>query len=93
MADRSITLPVSGMTCANCAMNIERVVNKLNGVQAVHVNFASEQASVTYDTEKLGLGDIADQIKKAGFAVYHAKADFAVTGMTCANCAAISSGC
>ena len=31
-ADRSITLPVSGMTCANCAMTIERALGKLPGV-------------------------------------------------------------
>ena len=88
MNDKTIILPVSGMTCANCAMNIERVVGKLKGVQEINVNFASEQASVTYDAEKLAINDIFDQVKKAGFGVSHAKTDFAVTGMTCANCAA-----
>ena len=83
-----ITLPISGMTCANCAMNIERIVGKLEGIQDVSVNFASEQASVTYDAGKLGMNDIAGQIQKAGFDVRNAKTDFAVTGMTCANCAA-----
>jgi len=88
MNNETISLPISGMTCANCAMNIERVVGKLKGVQAVNVNFASEQASVTYDNGKLTLNDIADQVTKAGFSVRNAKTDFAVTGMTCANCAA-----
>jgi len=88
MTDRTLTLPISGMTCANCAMNIERVVGKMDGVQAVNVNFASEQAKVTYNAEKLGLDDIAGQVSKAGFNVRNAKIDFAVTGMTCANCAA-----
>jgi Cu+-exporting ATPase len=88
MADQTITLPISGMTCANCAMNIERTLGKLEGIRAVNVNFASEQASVTYDNGKLGIRDIAGQIKKAGFKVRNAKTDFAVTGMTCANCAA-----
>ena len=88
MKDETITLPISGMTCANCAMNIERIVGKLEGIRSVSVNFASEQASVTYNTGKLGLNDIAGQIKKAGFNVPNAKTGFAVTGMTCANCAA-----
>ncbi|RLC00493.1 MAG: cation-transporting ATPase PacS, partial [Deltaproteobacteria bacterium] len=69
MNSETISLPISGMTCANCAMNIERVVGKLKGVQAVNVNFASEQASVTYDNGKLTLNDIADQVTKAGFGV------------------------
>jgi Cu+-exporting ATPase len=88
MSDQTVSLPISGMTCANCAMNIERVVGKLDGVQAVNVNFASEQANVTYTPEKLGLKEIAGQITKAGFKVRNARIDFAVTGMTCANCAA-----
>jgi len=86
--EKSITLPISGMTCANCAMNIERIVGKMDGIRTVNVNFASEQASVTYNTGKLALNDIADTVKKAGFSVRNARTDFAVTGMTCANCAA-----
>jgi len=88
MADETITLPISGMTCANCAMNIERVVGKMEGIQAVNVNFASEQAKVTYNAEKMGLKDIAGQVKKAGFNIRNARIDFSVSGMTCANCAA-----
>lgn len=87
MTDKTLTLPISGMTCANCALNIERVVGKMDGIQTVNVNFASELAKVTYNAEKLGLDDIAGQVKKAGFHVRNAKIDFAVTGMTCANCA------
>jgi Cu+-exporting ATPase len=41
MEDRQITLPVSGMSCANCAMNIERGVKKIPGVREAAVNFAS----------------------------------------------------
>jgi len=88
MNDETIILPISGMTCANCAMNIERVVGKLEGVQTVNVNFATEQARIAYDNGKLSLNAIAEQINKAGFTVRHARTDFAVTGMTCANCAA-----
>jgi copper chaperone CopZ len=35
------------MTCANCAMNIERTVKKLTGITDARVNFASEQAAVS----------------------------------------------
>ena len=49
MPSQKITIPVSGMTCANCATNIERGLRKLPGVEEVNVNFASEQAGVTFD--------------------------------------------
>ena len=44
MTEKTITLPVTGMTCANCAANIERGLKKLEGVQNSNVNFAAEQA-------------------------------------------------
>ena len=49
MSDKTITLPITGMTCTNCAMNIERNVKKLDGVTEAHVNFATEEAAISYD--------------------------------------------
>ena len=43
---QKLTLPITGMTCANCAANIERVVKKLEGVAEANVNFAAENAAV-----------------------------------------------
>ena len=85
--EQHLNIPVSGMTCANCAMNIERSLKKVVGVSAVAVNFASEQASVTYDDGTLGISEIVDAVTKAGYAVLPAKVDLPVRGMTCANCA------
>jgi len=44
MTEHTISLPIGGMTCANCAANIERSLNKVTGIQEAVVNFASEQA-------------------------------------------------
>jgi Cu+-exporting ATPase len=88
MSDDKITLPVTGMTCANCAMNIERTVKKLDGISDAQVNFAAEQAAIAFDPTQLHLKDVIARIKDSGFAVPTNKVEFAVTGMTCANCAA-----
>ena len=48
MTEQKLTLPITGMTCANCAANIERVVKKLEGVAEANVNFAAESAAVSY---------------------------------------------
>jgi len=87
MATESVTLPISGMTCANCAMNIERSVRKLPGVEAASVNFAAERAEVAYDPAQLKVADLVARVEKTGFKVPTAKVELAVTGMTCANCA------
>ena len=52
----SVELDIGGMTCASCAMRIEKKLNKLDGVQA-SVNYATEKARVSvpegYDTAQL----------------------------------------
>jgi P-type Cu+ transporter len=88
MTLQKLTLPISGMTCANCAMNIERGLGKLPGIRDAAVNFASEQAVVEIDPAEATIDEVLQKIHDTGFSVPAAKADFTVTGMTCANCAA-----
>lgn len=87
MAEQNVTLPVTGMTCANCALNIERNVKKLEGVTGAGVNFATEQATVHYDPEHIKVKDLVEKVQDAGYGVARASVEFPVTGMTCANCA------
>ncbi|MGD9300508.1 MAG: heavy metal translocating P-type ATPase [Desulfobacterales bacterium] len=88
MTEKKFTLPITGMTCANCAANIERGVKKLNGVADASVNFAAESAAVTFDSQQLQLQDVVEQIHASGFRVPTTKLEMPVTGMTCTNCAA-----
>jgi len=88
MAEQKFTLPITGMTCANCAANIERGVKKLKGVAEASVNFAAESAAVSFDPQQLQLQDVVEKIHASGFGVPTTKLEMPVTGMTCANCAA-----
>ncbi len=88
MTEQKFTLPITGMTCANCAANIERGVKKLKGVAEANVNFAAENAAVSFDPQQLQLRDVIEKIHNSGFGVSTAKVEMPVTGMTCANCAA-----
>jgi Cu+-exporting ATPase len=87
MPEKNVTLPVTGMTCTNCALNIERNVKKLPGVKEMNVNFATEQATVAFDTDEIQINDVVEKIYDAGYGVATATVEFPVTGMTCANCA------
>ena len=61
MPEKKITLPITGMTCANCAMNIERALKKkVPGVLNAVVNFAAEQVSVTYVPSVTGVEEGTD---------------------------------
>jgi len=88
MTEQKFTLPITGMTCANCAANIERGVKKLKGVADASVNFAAENAAVSFDPQQLQLRDVVEKINDSGFGVPTSRIEMPVTGMTCANCAA-----
>lgn len=87
MAEKLITLPIIGMSCANCATNIERDLKKLKGLRRTSVNFAAEQVQVSFDPRQLRLRDIIDNIRDAGYAVPTKTVEVPIIGMTCANCA------
>jgi Cu+-exporting ATPase len=87
MSQQTLQLPVGGMTCANCAMNIERGVKKLDGVAEASVNFAAELATVSYNPAELSSSDIIERIRSSGFSVPTQKVEFDIDGMSCANCA------
>jgi len=64
----TVTLPVLGMHCAGCSSNVERALNeKTDGVLEASVNLALERATVTYDTDRVGLDDLVAAVDAAGF--------------------------
>ena len=87
MIEQRITFAVTGMTCANCAMNIERGVKKIEGLYNATVNFAAEQVNVAFDPQKTDIGEISDKIRSLGFKVTTTKIELPIMGMSCANCA------
>ncbi|MEW9668069.1 heavy metal translocating P-type ATPase [Ammoniphilus sp. 3BR4] len=81
-----VTLPVEGMTCAACVNRIEKVLNKVDGVQEANVNIANEKASITFDPNKTNIDAIMQKIEGIGYKVPGSKLELAVEGMTCAAC-------
>ena len=57
---------VEGMTCTACAATIERSLSKLEGVNAVAVNFATEKMSIEFDESLVDINVIKDNVTKAG---------------------------
>ncbi|GBG00869.1 copper-translocating P-type ATPase [Azospira sp. I13] len=82
-----LDLPIAGMTCAACSARIEKVLNRLPGVEA-SVNLAAERASVALSGGETTPQRVVEAIEKAGFSVPPATVELELTGMTCAACAA-----
>ena len=87
MATKESTLQISGMTCTACAARVEKGVSKMEGVDKANVNFALEQLTVAYDAEETNVNEFKKEIEKIGYGVIEEKAEFDISGMTCAACA------
>lgn len=79
------TLGVTGMTCAACSTRVEKVLNKMDGVEA-QVNLTTEKATIEYDSEKTSIDDITKKIENIGYGVLTEKTELDIFGMTCAAC-------
>jgi len=89
MADDSkkkAEIKISGMHCASCALNIEKSLQDMEGVEDAHVNFGTEKATVKYDPDKLQLLELEKKVEDTGYGVVNEKVTIKVGGMTCAMC-------
>ena len=77
-----ITLPVTGMTCANCVATIERNLKKVDGVHVATVNLSSERATVEFDPSLTNLDGVIGRIQKAGYDVATGDADLLIRRMS-----------
>jgi Cu+-exporting ATPase len=94
--DRAV-FAVEGMSCASCAMRIEKGLKKVPGVADAQVNLATEQATVTYDPAQTTPEQLINKVEAVGYKALplsipeqkpaEATAAFAIEGMTCASCA------
>jgi len=83
---REVDLPISGMSCASCAVTIEKTLKSESGIKDASVNFASQKAHVVYDEQTADMAKLAQTIKSAGYQVVTSQAELAIQGMTCASC-------
>ena len=79
MTEQSVSLPLTGMSCANCAANIERSLSKLEGVRQAQVNFAAEQATVAFDSARHTVAELVAQVEKGGYGVPLARVELPIT--------------
>ncbi|GBG57636.1 copper-translocating P-type ATPase [Sporomusaceae bacterium FL31] len=84
----TVSLKIAGMSCAACAARIEKGLGRLPGVEKATVNFATEQASVTFDPAQASLSDLAKKVESLGFSIVTDKVELKISGMSCAACAA-----
>src|SRR6266699_417342 len=100
-ADSRAVLALEGMTCASCAMRVEKGLKKVPGVADAQVNLATEQATITYDPGQTEPSQMMQKVEAVGYKAVplrlprstpdtntdEEQAVFTIEGMTCASCA------
>ncbi|MDH3662323.1 MAG: heavy metal translocating P-type ATPase [Alphaproteobacteria bacterium] len=80
----SMSLPITGMTCAGCAGRVEQALGAVPGVVSATVNLALERADV--ERHASSLTKLVDAVVEAGFGVRESRFELRISGMTCASC-------
>ncbi|MGB9666462.1 MAG: heavy metal translocating P-type ATPase [Candidatus Cryosericum sp.] len=67
MSTKKVTVHVSGMTCASCAMTVEKTLNRTSGISSATVNINTEKATFVYDPDVLTLEGAAAAVATTGY--------------------------
>jgi len=81
MTTKQLTVPITGMTCANCVATIERVTAKMPGIEKANVNLASERGTWTFDPALVSEDQIIARIGDIGYGVATADVDLPLQGL------------
>jgi Cu+-exporting ATPase len=76
-----VTMPVTGLTCSNCASAVGLNVKKLKGVTDANVEFATERLTVSFDPLLMSEKEIVATVSRVGYGIATGKLDLPVTGL------------
>ena len=82
-----LQLPVLGMTCAGCAAQVEKALQKLTGVSTAEVDLAGNRVRVVYDSDLIDLLEVQQAVTGAGYRIPSGGIILTVQGMHCVSCA------
>lgn len=66
-ASKTVTLSVSGMTCAACPITVKKALAKLDGVQKIEVSYERREAVVTFDDAKTSAKALTKATENVGY--------------------------
>ena len=85
--EKQSSFRITGMTCATCAVRVEKALSEAPGVSSASVNLASEKATVAYDPSVTSEEALVSAVANAGYGVATGEVTLDLIGMTCVNCA------
>jgi Cu+-exporting ATPase len=78
---KNTTMPVTGMSCANCAASIQKHVRQLPGVGSASVDIVGEKLTVSFDPSQIDENKIVACVRRIGFDIATGKSEMRVKGL------------
>ena len=79
-------LPIEGMHCASCVLSVNKTFGKIEGVEEVDADLASNKLHITVDTKKISYEEMERLVKNLGFDLHSDEMTIRIQGMHCASC-------
>lgn len=83
---KEMDLPIEGMHCASCVLSLNKTFEKVEGVESVDADLASNKLHLTVNPKKLPFDEIETLVKNLGFELHTDKVTLKLNGMHCASC-------
>lgn len=83
---KEMDLPIEGMHCASCVLSLNKTFEKVEGVESVDADLASNKLHLTVNPKKLPFDEIETLVKNLGFELHTDEVTIKLNGMHCASC-------
>lgn len=83
---KEMDLPIEGMHCASCVLSLNKSFEKVEGVESVDADLASNKLHLTVNPKKLPFDEIETLVKNLGFELHTDEVTLKLNGMHCASC-------
>jgi Cu+-exporting ATPase len=66
-AERTVNIPVTGMTCAGCQAHVQKALATAPGVAQANVNLMTSTATVTFDPDQASPESLVEAVRATGY--------------------------
>ncbi|MDL2271327.1 HAD-IC family P-type ATPase, partial [Methanobrevibacter sp. OttesenSCG-928-I08] len=83
---KEMDIPIEGMHCASCVLNLDKAFEKLDGVEEVSADLNTNKIHLVTDPKKLSFDKINEVVESLGFKTHTDEVTLRIEGMHCASC-------
>ena len=83
---KKIDIPIEGMNCASCTLNLDNTFKKIDGVSKVNADLNSNKLYLEYNPKKLSFDEINNNVESLGFKTHTDEVTLQIDGMHCPSC-------